>query len=625
MGCHSSAQPKDNRFSMSEDLHPSPVAPRDADRRAHPRHVVRSLAYVELGERNGGIILNLSEGGMTVKAAMGLTEMEIPRVRFQLTQTHKSIETRGRISWVGGAKKTAGLQFLDLSDQALSDIREWIRLENSSTPRSTAAPAPPPSQPQTGPRETMPHRQVIGPAKGQIARQARGQSSENAAGEERIDERAVDEAIDRALRAVKKGAKAKPEVPVLDTQELDSAPPTVPEDRLTDAVTSPLADLAAVSVPDPVANPLVPPVPPATPRVTPSLNIPSSGHFGPLPPGSPAKVPPVADLSPHQAAPVTPSQATKSWSRQTASAGGNEFKMPKYVPPPTPRPSIWSGRTLIFLGVFCFLAVGSLLAGWIAGRGTLSEVYARVAGKNSNVDQGGPSGDFTVADGNPGVSQIEIVDTNNNRRMISLSGSTFGSMEDPTNTPGNGTASSGNSRATRKTGADDGNFVPLPGTSAPSNIGAFPSPKTPGNLASGGRTTESETEMPARTIPADKAQTPGARPNQVTESPLSAAQSVAPTGTASTQKAELLHWVEPSYPEAALDQNVQGTVRLHVMVATDGAVESVQALSGAQLLIPAAIEAVRQWRYKPTLVDGKAVETASDISLVFTIPAANPR
>jgi protein TonB len=87
----------------------------------------------------------------------------------------------------------------------------------------------------------------------------------------------------------------------------------------------------------------------------------------------------------------------------------------------------------------------------------------------------------------------------------------------------------------------------------------------------------------------------------------------------------LLHWVEPIYPEEALDQGVQGTVRLHVVVGADGAVEDVEALNGAAMLIPAAIEAVRQWRYKPTLVDGKAVQTTSDVSLVFTIPAAKPR
>jgi len=90
-----------------------------------------------------------------------------------------------------------------------------------------------------------------------------------------------------------------------------------------------------------------------------------------------------------------------------------------------------------------------------------------------------------------------------------------------------------------------------------------------------------------------------------------------PPVTGVVKPAELLHQVNPEYPKLARAQRVQGTVRLNVTIGADGVVHSVTVLNGPLLLIRAAEEAVRQWRYSPTLLDGKPIEVQKEVDLRF--------
>jgi len=83
---------------------------------------------------------------------------------------------------------------------------------------------------------------------------------------------------------------------------------------------------------------------------------------------------------------------------------------------------------------------------------------------------------------------------------------------------------------------------------------------------------------------------------------------------------ELLARVEPQYPAEALSQHVQGPVVLSVHIGRDGIVQQIKVLSGNPLLSDAAAAAVRQWRFKPHLVDGRSVETQAEITLKFVLP-----
>jgi protein TonB len=66
--------------------------------------------------------------------------------------------------------------------------------------------------------------------------------------------------------------------------------------------------------------------------------------------------------------------------------------------------------------------------------------------------------------------------------------------------------------------------------------------------------------------------------------------------------------VAPVYPTEARRKGIQGTVRLHILIGTDGKVRKVDVVTGDSHLVRSAIEAVKQWEYKPYLQDGKAVE-----------------
>jgi len=85
-------------------------------------------------------------------------------------------------------------------------------------------------------------------------------------------------------------------------------------------------------------------------------------------------------------------------------------------------------------------------------------------------------------------------------------------------------------------------------------------------------------------------------------------------------QSELLQRVEPQYPAEALLQRVQGPVVLRVHIRRDGTVQQIEVLSGNALLSPAAVTAVQQWKFKPHLVDGRPVETQSEITLKFLLP-----
>ncbi len=85
------------------------------------------------------------------------------------------------------------------------------------------------------------------------------------------------------------------------------------------------------------------------------------------------------------------------------------------------------------------------------------------------------------------------------------------------------------------------------------------------------------------------------------------------------QSAKLIYQVKPIYPPLAKQARIQGTVRLQAIIARDGNIQNLVLASGHPLLVPAAMDAVRQWRYRPTTLNGEAVEVMTQIDLNFTL------
>lgn len=83
--------------------------------------------------------------------------------------------------------------------------------------------------------------------------------------------------------------------------------------------------------------------------------------------------------------------------------------------------------------------------------------------------------------------------------------------------------------------------------------------------------------------------------------------------------ARLLHKVSPDYPKKARKEHVEGLVRLHAIIGKDGSIRELEIISGHPLLADAALKAVRQWRYSPTLVNGEPVEVDTTIDVFFEL------
>jgi len=83
--------------------------------------------------------------------------------------------------------------------------------------------------------------------------------------------------------------------------------------------------------------------------------------------------------------------------------------------------------------------------------------------------------------------------------------------------------------------------------------------------------------------------------------------------------ARLVNRVPPEYPETARRERLQGTVRLHAVIAKDGSIRLLRVQVGYCSLGEAAMRAVRQWRYMPTLLEGKPVEVDTTIDVVFSL------
>jgi len=81
----------------------------------------------------------------------------------------------------------------------------------------------------------------------------------------------------------------------------------------------------------------------------------------------------------------------------------------------------------------------------------------------------------------------------------------------------------------------------------------------------------------------------------------------------------LVRKVQPNYPPLARQARIQGQVVLRAVISKDGSIENLSLVSGHPMLAPAAIEAVKQWKYKPYLLNGEPVEVDTEVLVNFTL------
>ena len=234
-----------------------------------------------------------------------------------------------------------------------------------------------------------------------------------------------------------------------------------------------------------------------------------------------------------------------------------------------------SRSTRALVALFAFLAIMSLIVGWAAGRLGLKRFFpqAKMAISATNVNQvpaRAPSASPAVK-----VSEIEIQDLNNRSHLIPFDG-------------------------------------PLPPDGATAQHGAYPPVRSQGSAP------VVTTDIPSG-LTIDPPGSTRALPD-----PGSSAEPSSPRGVGVLQRGRLIHRVEPLYPSLALESQIEGTVKLHAVIGEDGSVRTLESVSGPDELLDSAMNAVHQWRYTPTILDGKPIETDQDIFIVFRLPPPKP-
>jgi len=608
----------------------SPVSVPANDRRAHPRQRIRSLAYVHLGEGNGGIILNISEGGIGVQAAEALDEGEgVIAMRIEIPRSRKRLEVRGEIMWVGESRKEAGLRFVDLQEEALRRIRSWIAREES---------------PGTAPEES--EEEVEAPAVRTAEARAEAVEIEEASG--RRDEPVAETEKLAAQSEEEIGEVEEPAEDYLEPVEFDEESIVFDEEAADERADAPrvspaevagaaalateasmrAADKSATAAPlnreeEDRAQKIAPPVvaPAAAfddePQIPVARYTPISGSHG---------APAFAEV----AAPPAPARhfggdaATSLFAKPnvsgegaaaSADSGWKSFRVQLQ--------SGWFLAALVLL-----LATISFVAGMAVRRGALNAVMGDADDVAQPKSAPAPSqgnlaanpygnGSSATASATPAKPlQIEIVDLENHHWTI----------------PAATGANRGDAGAARQ--AQLNGAAPSDGGAPSSAASNVPAPKqhsaqvAPSKVvASSGAATSGATGVAAK---------PGEPLTDIQETPISASGSIAIRATSlvpmqagdadpgqhahNLRIGELLDSVEPIYPPDARQARLEGTVKLHVVVGTNGEVESFRPVSGPEALARAAMIAVREWRYRPTLLNGKPIETQQDITFVFRLP-----
>jgi len=600
----------------------SPVSVPASDRRAHPRQRIRSLAYVHLGESNGGIVLNVSESGIAVQAAEALDADEGSlAMRIEIPRSRKRLEVRGEIVWVGESRKEAGLRFVDLSEDALKRIRSWMAREDSP---GTAAEGSEEEVEAPAVRAAEVRAETVVTSESLAAREDRVAEADELAALEEQESDGIDALADGGDGAVEFGEEFENELVVEAADEPVEAAEDDAEDVVAAMEASPRAPrqpvVAAPAAGKEEARARTIPPPVLTFEQKPQAPISAftgiSGSHG-APAFAVAAAPPVparysagdaaATLFPGPRVAAEPAAADDGW---------KSFRVQLQ--------SGWFLAALVLL-----LATISFVAGMAVRRGALNAVM----GDGDDVVQpksapappagnlaGNPTGNVAASsNGNAAGAaavaapakplQIEIVDLENHRWTI----------------PAASGANRSDASTVRQTPAND---------VAPPEVGASPAPSasSASNLADRNSGLGAPSAV-GLAVPAK----PG-EPLMLSfpETPIGASGSVAiratgvvavPAGDAQSaqharnlQIGELINLVEPVYPPAARQARLEGTVKLHVVVGTNGEVESFHPISGPESLTHAAMIAVREWRYRPTLLNGKAVETQEDVTFVFRLP-----
>jgi TonB family protein len=510
--------PREEQFAP-DNLDQATDTLRDFDRRIHVRRLVPSLAYVDLGENNGGVILNIGEGGIALTSAAPLYEGVVAQMRFQLPGSNQWLEASGEIARISESKKEAGLRFVNLTEGARDQIKDWISSDISAADSQ---------QDEAGSRE-------------------------------------------RAWRRL--------EMPIIGAAQ--SLPPQSSNSR---RVVQKNARLLM-----------------------------SQSH--------PASTP--ATTSTWAAASAPTELSSTAWGQIGHGLGAEAEDSRK-------RFLLRWGPWMVFALV---LFLGAFFAGWFtAGPGSLNRRLAPLVktGPETNETAGAaessPAAPGVTVPEHPSSAPTETRSSEHAaaNRGVNAGGSSARVASSQTHTVPTGSVSATAVASQPSASAPEAPASVVPQSPQTSGPGSpSPSVNQPAGAQAAG-TTELASLPPAKPaeipVVAKSAVSVSFGPYPSIRVPAGLKPQMSQKGMA-LQIGQLLSRVDPVYPEDAKTQQIEGSVKLHAVIARDGTIQSVETRGGPALLTPAAEGAVRQWRFTPSSIGGQPVEAEEDITITFRLAA----
>jgi TonB family protein len=532
-------------------------SPRSHERRRFIRQRVRSLAYLDVVPNNGGIVLNLSENGLALQAVNPFDETRVS-LRIQPPKSRKRIEVSAEITWLSKAKTEAGLQFLELTEDARLEIADWLADESGLVEQRPLSDSPAlPTQQAPSHRAT--------PVSPRVREKWSAMLGDSPPQPTLANQQAAKYPV--SSEAQREDVKLQPDVPQAENPL--RRPTNIPISNVT--VIQPSA-----------INENVKPVS----ALTPSASISRVVEFPT--PGS--HVPAVNDLLRELSSLVPAGVTGKATEVHSAVARAVNAESLRLLAQRFRKPLAIGA--LSACAAVIFLVVGLAI---IRQRGPAdpAKLAAQEAVQVLNVGSVPRVAPDTASLAAASKSPISHSDTKQRRTVGAIASSSH---------RGSSKARYGQSSHSRNR-VDTSNSL----------VEKFSLPIQPASLGP-------TDQFPDATIASAPVLSikPVSTPHLVVGSP-----EINPPTPANVQRRSdcyLLYRVEPLYPREAKAHHIEGTVTIHLQIGTDGRVQNLRELSGPSLLVPAALDAAREWRFIPALVDGQAIEAEKDVSIIFQLP-----
>ena len=642
-----------------------------SERRAQPRTAINPPIYADIENVNGGLVYNMTEGGIAMSAAMTLRGEGPLTLRIQLGDAGGWVETVGEIAWKSASAKTAGLKFIRLPAETRQIIRDWLALE-----RSKAEPQPEgqllsgPRQPSAGDaRASGPVLSLPSPIPVSLDEWI-PQSRENAADgststplcERRLHARhqiapwshievgpnnggMLLNISESGLALIVAMRLAKNDFPTIRIQFADATDPIevcgqivwLSESKREAGVRFvSLAEESRKKIVLRISRDELPGKPQEKIHKIPEARV------------IPSEMPKLPE--PAIAAGLPAKFARKTKSKSQLLPAFNSSRSSETARKRPGLPALLTLAAVIVLGiagVATLPTVRTEMGGFIA-RSTAnpdkpsekkqsmpaSEATEIRPPQPENNNSGAQSSMQVFPDGHAHGPETRIAPAlpveRNRERLVGRPAITKSVHQPQSPLPANPTAIRPESIASMQKKQSVENAV--------TQVVANP-PERPQNESAPVTATNPPTNVSAGPAVAavkqiDSPPNPSVQPVAPATPKWSVAVSTDPypsirvSGNASSQNASLgknlrvghaISRVEPVYPEEAKSQGMEGAVKLHVIVSREGEVKKVELASGPALLAKAATHAIREWRYSLTLVGGQPVETEQDVVVTFRL------